>query len=205
MLERVDTGYLKPLFRWLHVVWALIGCTVSILLASAKGHPPGLAFVPIVLAIWLTGHGVLWLSRRLATKGKYGRTDVVNDRWPLLLIMFVCLFGMVFIFGIFGFGWHIFSGQRWRLEMFLLLVFWICSSLCFFGILLRRNWARILTGAVFAALAAMLLSEMVASFIRGYKNTAAEWLTAVSMFIVLVMIGRHVLRSERIRRFFGKS
>ena len=202
----MNASYLKPVFRWLHVIWAIIGFAASVLLASAKGHPPGLVFVPIVLAVWFTGHGLLWLSRKLAIRGKLtaDKHNATNGKWPLLLILLVCLFGTVFIFGVFGFGWLAFSGERWGFELLSMVAIWLAASLCFFGILLRQDWSRILAGGGFITLAVLLLYEMIASFMRGYQNSLLEWATALILFILLVLIGQHIVRSSHIRAFFAR-
>lgn len=202
----MDDHDLKPVFRWLHILLAIIGSAASVRLATAKGHPPGLVFVPIVFAIWFTGHGLLWLSRKLAVKGQLAasKRSVGDGKWPILLILLVCLFGAVFIFGGFGLAWQAFSGSRWSTELNSMVATWFIVSLCFFGILLRLDWSRILAGSGFIVLAAIMLYEMIASLMRGYKNSPAEWATAVVLFVFLVMLGQHILRSPRIKEFFAR-
>jgi putative Ca2+/H+ antiporter (TMEM165/GDT1 family) len=200
----VDADYLKPVYRWLHILLGIIGSAASVLLATAKGHPPGLVFVPIVLVIWFTGHGLLWLSRKLAVKGQLAASNhsVGDSKWPILLILLVCLFGTVFIFGAFGLAWQVFSGSRSGIGQNSMIAIWLTTSLCFFGILLRQDWSRILAGSGFIVLAAIMLYEMIASFMRGYRNSSAEWATVVILFILLVLLGQHILRSSRIKDFF---
>lgn len=101
----LSTDYLKNVFRWLHIVWAIIGASICILLATLEGgHPPGLVFVPIAAAIWVVGHVLLWLSCKLAIRRKYllDNRNIVRGKWPVMLIVLVILCGIVFIFGIFG-------------------------------------------------------------------------------------------------------
>jgi len=68
------------------------------------GHPPGLVFIPIAAAIWLVGHILLWLSRKLVIQGKYPAENRNNSEKKRLLrlIVFEILFGVVFIVGIVG-------------------------------------------------------------------------------------------------------
>jgi len=101
----LDPHYFKNVFRWLHIVWAVIGASISILLATLKGgHPPGLVFVPVAVAIWLLGHVLLWLSRKLVIRGKSlaDNGNSSREKRPLMLIVFVILLGVVFILGISG-------------------------------------------------------------------------------------------------------
>jgi hypothetical protein len=202
----MDADYLKPVYRWLHILWAITGSAASVLLASAKGHPPGLVFVPVVIAIWLGGHALLWLSRKLAVKGKFtaNNRNVGESKWPVLLILLGFLFGAAFIFGAFGLAWQAFSGARWGIELLSVAAIWLTASLCFFGILLRQDWSRILAGSGFIVLAAIMLYEMIASFMRGYKNSPAEWVAVIILFILLVSLGQYILRSTRIKVFFAR-
>ena len=201
----MEADYLKLVFRWLHIIWAIIGFAASIMLASAKGHPPGLVFVPVVLAIWIIGHGLFWISRKLVIKGKLAadNRNTTSGRWPLLLVLLVFLVGAVFMFGVFGLTSQVLAGKRWGIELISMALIWLGTTLSFFGILLRQNWARFLIGGGFVALALILLYEMIASFARGYKNSLTEWVTAIVLFILLVLIAQYVLRSSRIKAFFA--
>lgn len=101
----MSTDYFKNVFLWLHIVWAIIGASISILLATLKGgHPPGLVFVPIAAAIWLVGHVLLWLSHKLLVREKYlaNNRNIVGEKRSLMLIVLVIMLGIVFILGILG-------------------------------------------------------------------------------------------------------
>lgn len=204
----MHTDYLRRVFRWLHIVWAIIGAGICTLLATATGgHPPGLVFVPIAAAIWLAGHILLWASRRLAIRGKHAADTSItaSETWPPTLILLLLLFGIVFIFGLSGIVWQILF-ERDRLgELAIPLAVWLPSSLCFAGILLRQDWSRILAGSGFIVVAAILLYEMIASLMRGYRNSNAEWLAALVIVAVLILIGQHILRSPRIKAFCSRS
>jgi len=204
----LSTNYLKNVFRWLQIVWAIIGASICILLASAKGgHPPGLVLVPIVAAIWLAGHVLLWISRKLAIRGKYvsDSSNIVTNKCPMTLILLVFVFGIVFIFGLFGIVWQVLFEPNRLQELSIPFTVWIPSSLCFFGILLRVNWSRILAGSGFIVVAVILLYEMIASFLRGYRNSSTEWLIVIVLFILLVLFGLYILRSSSIKAFFSKD
>ncbi len=204
----MNTDYLKNVFRWLHVAWAVIGAGICILLATAKGgHPPGLVFVPIAAAIWVAGHVLLWVSRKLAIRGKSiaDARNGVGGKWPLILIPLVIIFGFVFIFGLFWIIWQISFERDWMRELAVPLAFWLPSSLCFFGILLRQNWSRILACSGFIVIGVILLYEMIASFTRGYRNSNTEWMMVIALFILLVLFGVYILRSSKIKTFLAKN
>ena len=203
----MDTNYLKSKFRWLHLVWAIFGVGICVLLVTAKGgHPPGIVFVPIAAAIWLFGHVLLWGSRKLAIRGKYltGSGNIATGKWPPALILLTFLFGIVFIFGLFGIVWQVLFERNWLRELAIPLAVWIPSSLCFFGILSRQNWSRILVGSGSIVVAVLLLYEMITSFMRGYRNSNTEWIIAIVVFIILVLFGKYILRSANIKAFYSK-
>ena len=169
------------------------------------GHPPGLIFVPVAAVIWLAGHLFLWGSRKIAMRGKKfaeGR-NIAPGNWPVAIILLVFLLGLIFIFGLSGIAWHILF-ERDRLgEIAVPLAVWIPSSLCFFGILLRQDWSRILAGSGFILVAVILLYEMVASLMRGYRNSNTEWVIAVVIFVLCILLGQYILRSSRIKAFYS--
>jgi len=203
----LSTDYLQNVFRWLHVAWAIIGASVCILLATAKGgHPPGLAFVPIAAVIWLAVHMLFWVSRKLAIRGKdlADNRNVVSGKWPPTIILLVFIFGIVFIVGLFAIVWHVLSGRDWPRELAILLAVWIPSSSCFFGILLRQNWSRILAGSGLIVVAVILLYEMFASLMRGYQNSTTEWVIVIAIFGLLVLFGQYILRSSNIKAFYSE-
>lgn len=190
------------------MAWAIFGASVCILLATAKGgHPPGLVFVPIAAVIWLAGHMLLWVSRKLAIRGKNlaGDGNVAPGKWPLTIVLLVFMFGIVFIVGLFAIVWQILSERDWLRELAIPLAVWIPSSLCFFGILLRQDWSRLLAGYGFIFVAVILLYEMVASFMRGYQNSAAEWVIVFAIVGLLILFGQHILRSSSIKAFYIKN
>jgi hypothetical protein len=178
-----------------------------VLLATAKGgHPPGIVFVPVAAVIWLAGHILLWGSHRLAIRGKYSveNREIAPGKWPLSIIFLVSLFGIVFFFGLFGIVWQILFERDWLRELIIPLAVWIPSSLCFFGIVLRRDWSRLLAGSGFIVVAIILLYEMIASLLRGYRNSSAEWATVIVIFVLLSLLGQYILRSSSIKTFFSK-
>jgi hypothetical protein len=202
-----ENNDLKRTFRWLHAIWAIIGAGVCVLLATAQGgHPPGLVFVPVAAAIWLAGHVLFWGTRKLAIRGKRlaGDSAAASGKWPLTLVVLVLLSGALFIFGLLGISWQVVSETNWLRKLPVPLMIWIPSSLCFFGLLLRQDWSRILAGSGIIITAAALLYEMIASQMRSQQYSVVEWLIAIVVLVVLVFTGQYVLRAASIKTFFGK-
>ena len=196
---------MKKVFRGLHIGWALIGAGVCAVLATATGgHPPGIIFVPVAAVIWLGGHVLLWGSHKLAARGRdlAAGDNAPPGNWPPMIILLAFAFGIVFVFGFFSLVWQLLFERHWQRGMFVPLAFWIPSSMCFFGILLRKDWSRILAGSGFIVVASVLLYEMIASLVRGYRNPMTEWVAAIAVFIVLVIFGLYVLRSAKVKAYF---
>jgi len=204
----LSADYTKTLFRWLHVVWAIIGASACVLLATAKGgHPPGSVFVPVAAMIWMAGHVFLLGSHKLTVRGNYlaESRNTSSGKWPLAIVLLVFLFGIVFFLGLLGIVWQLLFERDWLRALAIPLAVWAPSSLCFFGIVLRHDWSRLLAGSGFIVVAIILLYEMIASFMRGYRNSNAEWLTVIVIFVLLVLFGQYVLRSPSVKTFFPKS
>jgi hypothetical protein len=202
-----ENNYLKRTFRWLHTIWAIIGAGVCVLLATAQGgHPPGLVFVPVAAAIWLAGHVLFWGTRKLAIRGKRlaGDSKAASGKWPLILIVLVLLSGILSIFGLLGIFWQVVSENNWLRKLPVPLAIWIPSTLCFFGLLLRQDWSRVLAGSGIIITAAALLYEIIVIQMRSQQYSAVELLIAIVVVVVLVFIGQYVLRAASIKAFFSK-
>ena len=99
----MKANYLKNGFLWFHIVWAIAGVSVCYVFTTLEGgHPTGIVFVPITATIWLIGHMLLWLSYKITVQSKYFVDDenVAGGKWPLLLVFFTVLIGIVFILAI---------------------------------------------------------------------------------------------------------
>ena len=150
---------------------------------------------------------LLWVSRKLAIRGR-GLADnknIASGKWPPTIMLLVFISGFVFIVGLFAIVWQVLFERDWLRELAVPLAVWIPSSLCFFGILLRQDWSRILAGSGFIVVAVILLYEMIASFVRGYQNSTTEWVIAVAIFGLLIWFGQYILRSSGIKAFYSKS
>jgi hypothetical protein len=204
----LNTDYLRNVFRWLHTALAIVGAGICILLAATGGgHPPGIVLVPIAAAIWLAVHGLLWVSHKLAIRGKHlaDNSNIASGKWPLAIVVLVFITGIVFIFGLFGIVWQVLSERNWLRKLPIPFAVWIPSSLCFFGILLRQDWSRILAGGGFIIVAVVLLYDLIAGFMRDYRYSIIEWLIFIAIFVLLILLGQYILRSSRIKAFFSKS
>lgn len=203
------SDYLRRPYRWLHGVWGAVGLAACVLLALAKGHPPGLVFLPFAAGVWLAGHVLLWLSRRLAIHGRRTAGAVASGaapaRWPPTLVALAFLGGLVSIGGLalVGVQW-VFRSHRAH-ELYPVLLWWVPATLCFLGILLRWKWSRLLAGGGAIFIAVLIIYEMLASYLRGYRNAADDWLLAIALAVAMLLLGTHILRSPAIRVFFARK
>ena len=195
------------LFRWLHGVWAAMGAIACVLLALAKGHPPGLVFIPFAVAAWALGHGALWLIRRLLIRSErfVQQNGTATGSWPPFLVLLAICFGVVFVAGLILIAWKLVFGGLGVGGLMILLVVCAPPSLCFLGILLRKNWARLLASTFFFVVAGFLVFEAASTVMRGRRLPLDEWLAVFAIIFLLAALGLYLLLSRRIKAFFGQA
>ena len=187
-------------------MWAIFGVIVTVVLATSKGHPPGLIYAPFSLAFWLIGHLLLWFSYKLAIKGNHSSNIGNNtvEKWPLTILFLTFLFGAVFIIGFFAIVAKIIFENDWKNELSILLLIWLPPSICFVGILLRQTWSRYFAGVGFILVALLLLYQMIESLMRNTRVSTIEWIIAIVILIILLFLGQHILRSSSAKAFLSK-
>lgn len=200
---------IKVIFRSLHIVWAIVGLSVTLVLAnSTEGHPPGLVFAPVALVIWIAGHAFLWFCHVLAMRGKKlaENRESARGEWPLALAILAFVFGGIFIFGIFAIGLKSLIGNNnSQNDLLNMLFLWLPPSICFVGILLRQPWSRLLASAIFIAAAFFLLYQMIQGLGRPPQyHSAFDWVVSTTVLISFLFLGQHIFRSSRIQTFFSK-
>ena len=199
----------KLIFRSLNIIWAIIGISATVILVtSTQGHPPGIVFAPIAVGIWIIGHVLLWVSRKLAVRGNQlaNTKDTIESDWPITLILLALLFGAVFVrvIGFFGIVLKVMFEHNWQSKLPIMLLIWLPPSICFVGILLRQSWSRILAGSGFVIVAMFLLYQMIESLMQGSQHAVFDWLAAIVALVVCLFLGQHILRSSRIKNFYSK-
>ncbi len=197
----------KIVFRSLHSVWAIIGVSITAVLAtSTGGHPPAAIFAPVALVFWIAGHVLIGFSHKLAKQGKIlaGARDNVSGKWPLTLVLLAIVFGCVFAFGLFAIISMVLIEHNWRNKLPILLLLWLPPSICFIGILLRQAWSRLLASAGFIAVALFLLFQMTESLVRGNRHSVSDWIGGIVVLLVFLFLGQHIFRSSKIKAFYSK-
>ena len=158
--------YLRGIFLGMHIVWALLGTAVCIVLTQGGGHPPPMIFIPPALVVWIAGHGALWAVRRLALTGRVfaARTGNQKAPWPVGLIVVMLgtgvasSVGLIQLIGTLVDGRrYLFRGEMWTITM----VIWSLHGVCFVALLLRRPWARWVTALLSLGWAAFLAWQLL--------------------------------------------
>jgi hypothetical protein len=134
----------------LWIAWAAISLVVAIVLASTKGHPPGLAFVPFVAAAWLVGHLLILtvgqLANRLAASRPQGAVAVDTGNvalWIARGVVGVALLGAT-AFVLFMAGSLHFTQNRGSIGVLVVaaaLAVWAVLAALLAGLVARRAWA----------------------------------------------------------------
>jgi len=195
------------LFRILHIIWAILCVVACVILVTSKGgHPPGIILLPIAIIFWVVGHVLLWIISKLFARGKKleVRTETDEKKWPLSLIILAVFLGGVFIFGFMAIILFMVLENDWLSGMPVILALWLPPSLCFLGILLHQSWSRVLAGWGFIAVAMIILYQLVEHTLRNNTASVTEWVIAIAILILNLLIGQHILRSPKIKAFYAE-
>ena len=206
----IDHGnYLRRLFRWAHMIWAILAGAVCVLLiVGGGGHPPPIIFVPVVGVVWVAGHIALWGVRRLAVAGKVRASNAQGEApsWPPGLVIALIGTGAISFLGLLQLvisavlsARYPFRGALWPMA----LTIWMAHAACFTGLLLRRPWSRWATAMFSAGWALLLAWQILEHVFRASRINPTELLIAIGLAALPTWLGYHMLTSERIQAFFG--
>lgn len=79
----------------------------------------------------------------------------------------------------------------------------LISTLLFIGLLMRKNWVRFILLVLLAVLGTWPIFEMGHSALRGYPHPVGDWLIAIGITLLLLGFMLYLLKSKRIRGYFG--
>jgi hypothetical protein len=192
-------------FLGLHILWAVPCVLVSIWLASATGgHPPGIVFVPFVVAAWIGGHLTLGLTRWLLSRGlRAGGFPTSREAYwaPSVLIGLVSC-GLIGFGGLAAIVRGVVFGKPPTVIWLGLLGIWSTHTVCFSGLALRQSWARWLAGSLcglWTLWCVVLLGEHV---LHGRRTSMGEVLLALGLIAVLALLAQRLLIGRGARRYF---
>lgn len=195
--------------RVAHGAWAAVCVIVCLLLifTGGGGHPPAVVLLPLVLAAWPVGHGLLWGALRLAAAGRGARADhAAGQPWPLGLRVAVvstgaaALLGVVQVIGTVVTGkWYPFNQASLWAAM---LLVWLVHAACFVALLLRRRSSRPLSAALAFGWAALLGVQVGEHLGRGAADIPGL-LVAVASMVSLLLSGSYLVLSTKARSFLG--
>ena len=201
--------YLRGPFRWTHMIWAFLAGSVCILLlVGGGGHPPPMILVPVVGAVWVTGHIALWGVRWLAFKGQVWvtRAGRATGSWPPGLLVGLIGTGAASSIGLLQLVVTVllrrlypFPGALWTIMM----IIWLAHGACFTGLLLRRTWSQWTVALLSGGWALLLAGQALENILGGTRINPTEVLLVIGLAALLTSLGYHILASERIRAFFG--
>jgi hypothetical protein len=195
--------------RVAHAVWAAVGVVACLLLITTgrEGHPPAIILLPLVLAAWAVGHGLIWGTLRLAAAGRRKGARIADHHaWPLgLKVVLVgaaaaTLAGVVQIVGtVLTGGWYPFQQAG---EWAAMLLVWLVHAACCAALLLRRRSARPLSAALAFGWAALMGVQVAQHFLSGSSDTAGLF-NAVVLMVSLLLFASYLLSSNKVRSFLG--
>ncbi|MBT8402084.1 MAG: hypothetical protein KJO98_16530 [Rhodothermia bacterium] len=184
----------------LHVLWALPCLAGTVFLAFADGHPPGLIFVPVALAVWLLGHGVLWITRSLGERAQFGRETSL--RWPVSIVAAVAGTGVASFLGILAMAWPLLGGAGLTSSQIPYIAGgWVVHATAFAGLLTGKPWGRWLAGILAAGWGGVVAAQIVDHLAHARTVEPMEMVAAVSMTTLLFLIGGRLIFGARPREF----
>lgn len=198
----------RLLFRWLHVAWAIPCLVASIVLAgSTGGHPPGFAFLPLALIVWLAGHAVLALAQHLIDRGAEAAAarGAESAGWPWYVVLTLVASGVASAIALLIVGRYLF--ERDAVDAFQLVVLgWMALHIpCFTGVALRRPWARHYAAATALAWALLMLAQMAEYLWYGKTAAVWEWSLATAIVLAFSVLAWLLWRGGGSRRYFGSG
>ena len=199
----------QPHRRVAHAAWAavcIIGCLLLVL-TGRTGHPPAIILLPVVLLAWAVGHGFVWGVQRLADKGRrtVARTATDGQRWPLALRLTAIVTGSAALVGVAQIVGTLLKGDWYPFghasAWWAMLVVWAVHAACFAGLLLRRRWSRLLSATLAFGWAALLGLQVAEHLAPGASSDTAGVLIAIALMAVLVLLGRYLASSGKVKSF----
>ena len=197
---------LKIIFRILHALVALSAVIICAILILAKGgHPPGIVFVPFVLAYWVVTHlfllGLKWFLSFMARPKK----DSISQGWPPLLTLSAILSGCILIFVVYG-VFHDYVLRSYSIDfkdIIWALMFFIAPALLFGGVIFGA-----ITGSKYASwIAAAGPIAYIAYSIMQITNGASKP-SLLNMIIVLgccIALSSYLIFSSRVKEIFHQE
>ena len=167
-----------------------------------------MAFVPLVLIIWVAGHFVIWAVQLLAARGRRIVSESGGERkpWPIGLRLALIGTGVPALIGIFQVlmtglqrKWYPYpDAGLWGV----MLAIWLIHGVCFAGLLLRHQWSRLMS-AMLAFGWALLLASQIAEHLspRGSSDPTELW-TAVVLAVLLLLFGLYLASSRKVKSFY---
>jgi len=192
-----------------HALWAALplGVTLFMLATIDRGHPPLIAFLPLVVLLWVAGHLVIWGVLRLAAWGRRGpATDRSAGRsWPLGLLPALFGSGVLTAGGLLQLLASAYLG-RWypyrHVELWLfMLAVQLLHAACCVGLLLRKRWSRQLSVLLTGGWALLLAAQLGEHLPPARTASGLELLLVAGLLLALLGLGLYLARSRQVKAF----
>lgn len=192
-----------------HITWAALAAVITffMIFTPTTGHPIFLAFLPLVILIWVVGHLAIWGVTWLAVKGQRVAIETgsqVRSR-PIGLTLAVVGTGSLTFIGVFQILMTVYQGKLYPYHFANLwttmLVIKLFHAVCFVGLLLRKQWSR-LAGALLAIGWAILMASQIAEhFPLKASSNIADLMIAFGIMLSLIFLGMHLIVSHKAKSF----
>lgn len=195
----------KTIFRVLHVIVLCTGILAcAVLFHAREGHPPGIIFLPFAAAAWVFLHLFLAGIYKLGSMGE-DRAYALGaepEPWPPALILTVLGCCVILFNGMTAIAPLLVYRNHTLIVLLLFLVIQGLNLACMCGILLRRDWGRLLAGYALLTLAGLILLRMAPVLLWGSGIGFIALAYAACVIGGFSGLGYYLLSSQRIRNFF---
>jgi len=196
-------------FRILHIVIAVVATIICIVLAFATGgHPPGIVFIPFVLAYWIISHLVLFgLKLLLGYMETHGKSSISHG-WPPLLTLLAVGSGLALLPLLYGLFHDLVLRSKWtELNNVMWAIMIFIPPTCLFGGIVYgattgsrfARWIAALGPISFIGYIFVQLGTEIMT--KGY--TRESWINVVIVVGICATISSYLVSSSIVKEFFA--
>lgn len=187
----------------------MLAAVVSLFMifTTNTGHPPLIAFLPLVILVWVVGHLAIWGVAGLAIRGqRFSIETGGKDRsWPVGLTLAVTGTGILTLAGVFQI---IVTGYLGKLYPYhnvnlwtIMLVIKLVHAVCFVGLLLRQQWSRLPSALLAMGWAVLMVSQITEHLPLRASSNIAELTFAFGILVSLFILGIYLVVSREVKSF----
>lgn len=195
----------KTIFYILHGIVLCLGVIACAVLFYARGgHPPGIIFLPFAAVAWIFLHLFLAGIHKLGAMGANRAIALGQEpaSWPPVLILTLLGCCYVLFSGLTAVAPLVVYRNHTPIVLLLFLGVQGLNLACLCGILLRRNWGRLIAAYAMITISVLILLRLAPVLLWGSGMGLITLAYAALVIAGFSGIGYYLLSSPRVRNFF---